>query len=55
MRNETYQIIGLAGFILAGLIFVAVGVESGDLLTVIGSVIWTISCIVWLIPYVKPK
>ncbi|MEE9388693.1 MAG: hypothetical protein V3U96_08780 [Paracoccaceae bacterium] len=53
MKDETYQIIGLAGFILAGLIFVVVGLKAGDMLTVIASLIWTASCIVWMVPLMK--
>lgn len=50
MQEKYYQIIGLAGFIIAGILFIAVGVRSDDMLTIIASVIWTLSCVVWLIP-----
>ena len=53
MNDETYQIIGLVGFILAGLIFIAVGLRAGDFLTVLGSIIWTASCVVWMIPIIR--
>ena len=53
MADKHYQIIGLVGFILAGFIFIAVGVRADDLLTIIGSVIWTLSCLVWLVPLLK--
>ena len=56
MKAETYQIIGLVGFILAGLLFIAVGIRAGDMLTVIASVIWTASCVIWIVPLAsKPK
>jgi membrane protein DedA with SNARE-associated domain len=56
MSDEKYQIIGLLGFIVAGFIFIAVGVNFGDKLTIAGSVVWVISCLIWLIPLVrKPK
>ncbi|MEE9428877.1 MAG: hypothetical protein V3V25_12090 [Paracoccaceae bacterium] len=55
MKDETYQIIGLVGFILAGLIFIAVGLRSGDFLTVLGSIIWTVSCVIWMIPIIHSR
>jgi hypothetical protein len=39
VTERTSQLLGLAGFILAGFVFVAAGVRSGDPLTVIGSVL----------------
>jgi len=55
MTEERSQLVGLLGFILAGLVFVAVGVRSDDLLTVLGSVLWIVSCLIWMIPLVRPK
>jgi len=55
MSDKAYQIIGVTGFIISGLIFIAVGIKFGDNLTVIGSVIWTLSCIIWMIPLIKSK
>lgn len=55
MSEDHYQIIGLIGFIIAGGIFVAVGVRFEDPLTIAGSVVWIISCLIWLIPYLKRK
>ena len=55
MDDKHYQIIGLAGFILAGVIFIAAGLNSGDLLTVLGSVVWTLSCLIWLVPLLRAK
>lgn len=52
MDDDKAQLIGLIGFILAGLIFAVVGVRADDPLTVIGSLIWTASCLVWMIPIV---
>ncbi len=53
MEGRGYQIAGLVGFIIAGLIFIVVGVRADDFLTVTGSVVWTISCIIWMIPLIK--
>lgn len=55
MDERYYQIIGLFGFIIAGFVFIAAGINSGDLLTVIGSVIWTVSCLIWMIPLLRPS
>jgi len=53
MSDKAYQIIGLTGFIIAGFVFVAVGIKFGDNLTIIGSVIWILSCIIWMIPLIR--
>ena len=55
MKDDHYQIVGLAGFILAGLVFIAIGVKAGDSLTIIGSIIWTLSCLIWMIPLIKSR
>ena len=55
MKDAHYQIAGLVGFILAGIVFIAVGIKYGDPLTILGSVIWVISCLIWLVPLVKPQ
>ncbi|MGR3343078.1 MAG: hypothetical protein ACU0DI_07625 [Paracoccaceae bacterium] len=55
MDEKRYQFIGLVGFIIAGFVFVAVGMISGDPLTIIGSVIWICSCLVWIFPLLMSK
>ena len=55
MDERRYQIMGLLGFIFAGIVFIAAGINFGDSLTVLGSVIWVLSCIVWMIPLLKSK
>ena len=55
MDERRYQIMGLLGFIAAGIVFIASGINFGDGLTIFGSVIWVLSCIVWMIPLVKSK
>jgi len=54
MDEKYYQIIGLIGFILAGFIFIAVGVKLDDMLTIVGSVVWVLSCLIWMVPLVMP-
>ena len=54
MDERHYQLVGLVGFIIAGLFFVAVGIRLDDALTIIGSVVWIAACVVWLIPVLRP-
>jgi membrane protein DedA with SNARE-associated domain len=53
MKEKHYQIVGLLGFIIAGFIFIAAGINFGDTLTVLGSIIWVLSCMVWMVPLLK--
>ena len=53
MSEHTSQLLGLIGVILAGFVFVAVGVRAGDVLTVVGSVLWIVSCLIWMAPIVR--
>lgn len=54
MKEKHYQLAGLIGFIIAGLIFVGVGIRFEDNLTILGSLVWIVSCLIWLIPVVRP-
>lgn len=54
MNERVFQLLGLAGFIAAGFVFIAVGVRASDPLTVIGSVIWILACLIWMVPLVRP-
>ena len=53
MADDTYQLIGLIGFIIAGVLFVIVGIRFGDPLTVAGSAVWIVSCLIWMIPLLR--
>ncbi len=55
MDEHRFQIIGLTGFIIAGFIFIAAGINFGDTLTILGSVVWVLSWLVWMIPLLKSK
>ena len=55
MREKHYQMIGLVGFLVAGVIFIATGVRHGDTLTILGSAVWMISCLIWMIPLFKSR
>ncbi len=50
-----YQIAGWILFIICAIFFTASGLKNHDILTFIGGVIFLISCIVFLIPLVRPN
>lgn len=54
MDERLCQLLGLIGFIIAGFVFIAAGINFGDPLTISGSVIWVIACFIWMIPLVRP-
>jgi len=51
IEDRHYQLIGMLGFIIAVLVFIAAGINLGDTLAIVGSVIW----LIWMIPVLKPK
>ncbi|MGH1504749.1 MAG: hypothetical protein ACRBI6_14405 [Acidimicrobiales bacterium] len=53
MTEKQSQVLGLGGFIVAGLLFIVAGVRAGDWLTLAGSALWTVSCVIWLIPLLR--
>ena len=55
MREKHCQMLGLLGFLVAGVIFVAAGIRHGDTLTILGSVVWMISCLIWMIPLFRSR
>jgi uncharacterized membrane protein YhhN len=50
MDERKFNIAGLLGFMLSGLCFAALGLESGDPLALAGSIIWIVACIIWILP-----
>ena len=50
-----YQLAGWILFIICAIFFIASSLKNGDILTFIGSVIFLIACIVFLVPLVKSK
>ena len=49
------QLLGWILFIICAIFFIASGLKNHDILTFIGSVIFLIACIVFLIPLVRPN
>jgi len=42
-------------FIIAGLVLIAIGINFGDTLTIVGKLIRVISCLIWMTPFLKSK
>lgn len=45
------ELLALGGFCVSGVIFIISGLQSGDTLTVTGSLVWIASCLCWMVPY----
>ncbi len=50
MKPFYFELFGLIGFFISGLIFIVAGLRSGDYLAVSGSIVWTAACVLWLVP-----
>jgi len=55
MKTFYFELIGLIGFFISGLIFIVAGLRSGDYLAVSGSIVWTVACLLWLIPVISRR
>jgi hypothetical protein len=47
------EIVGLGGFTLSGLLFIAAALRNGDVLSLLGSVVWVVSCTGWILAILK--
>ena len=52
-QDLKYQLFGWILFIVCAIFFIASSLKNGDTLTFIGSIIFLIACIVFLIPLLK--
>ncbi len=52
-QDLKYQLFGWILFIVCAIFFIASSLNNGDTLTFIGSIIFLIACIVFLIPLLK--
>jgi len=50
-----YQLAGWILFIICAVLFVASSLKNHDILTFMGSVVFLIACIVFLIPLIRPS
>ena len=55
MKIFYFELFGLIGFFISGLIFIVAGLRSGDYLAVSGSIVWTVACLIWLIPVLSRR
>ena len=55
MKIFYFELFGLIGFFISGLIFIVAGLRSGDDLAVSGSIVWTVACLLWLIPVISRR
>ena len=50
MKTFYFELFGLIGFFISGLIFIVAGLRIEDYLGVSGSIVWTVACVLWLVP-----
>ena len=55
MKIFYFELFSLIGFFISGLIFIVAGLRSGDYLAVSGSIVWTVACLLWLIPVLSRR
>jgi len=54
-REEKFHLVGWVLFIICAILFILSGIQNDDLLTTVGSFIFLIACVVFLIPLIHPK
>lgn len=54
LKEKHFQIAGLLGFIVSGLIFLVPAIINKDVFSIAGIIVWILACITWLIPILKP-
>ena len=52
-KDWRLELFALIGFCVSGAIFIASGIKNGDIFTILGSLVWILSCVTWMIPYRK--
>ena len=55
MKIFYFELIGLICFFISGLIFIMAGIRNEDLLSTIGSIVWTFACLLWFIPVLSRR
>jgi len=55
MKTFYFELFGLIGFFISGLIFIVAGLRSEDYLAVSGSIVWTAACLLWIIPVISRR
>jgi hypothetical protein len=55
MTERTYHIAGWTLFILCAILYILSGLQSGDRLLIIGSIIFLVACITFLMPLIRAE
>ena len=55
MSDKTCQTLGLIGFIIAGILFIIIGIRDGDILVILASIVWNAACLIWLWPLLRRR
>jgi len=50
-KDWKLELFALIGFCASGVFFIASGIQSGDILTIVGSSVWILSCVVWMLTF----
>jgi F0F1-type ATP synthase assembly protein I len=54
-RDRKLQLCGWLLFVLSAAFFIATSIRSGDMLALIGGVLFFVACIVFLIPFFRQR
>jgi hypothetical protein len=49
------EIVGLTGFTISGGLFTISAVQNGDPAALAGSIVWVVSCLVWMVALRAPR
>lgn len=52
-KDWQLELLALIGFCTSGAIFIVSGIQNGDVLTIFGSAVWILSCLIWMFTYRK--
>ena len=53
MRNESINIIGWILFVFSALAFIASSLRAGDMVGLVGAVLFLVACLLFLIPFFR--
>jgi hypothetical protein len=55
MSEQHYQLLGWLLFVVCALLYALAALQSGDLLTLLGSVVFLVACFVFMIPLLRKR
>lgn len=53
MKNETYELLALVFFLIAGFFYLVAAIVAGDGLIIAGTLVWIGACALWLVPAIR--